>query len=107
MILVTQNTIHNIQYEANFEKGVTILDQFSPGWAKLVDVDNLEMDDPDRCILKQVLGDYSFGLCELMYKAKTGDIGPDGRTPRIAWAFVGTDDDFGNEIWRDAVRRRN
>lgn len=43
------------------ERGAILLDDMSPGWYTLVDVDELDIWNAEKCILGQVYGDYFTG----------------------------------------------
>src|SRR4051794_29574206 len=43
---------------ARVAAGAAWLDLHRPGWIGLVDVDLLQLDDPEECVLGQVFGDY-------------------------------------------------
>jgi hypothetical protein len=48
------------------ERGAKLLDEkYEGNWRKKVDVDKLNMDYQDECILGQIYGDYEDGLEEL------------------------------------------
>lgn len=43
-------------------KGAELMDRACPGWASRMDVDKLDIADPDACILGQIFGGYLEGL---------------------------------------------
>lgn len=52
-------------YEPEFEaaeRGADLLDDMSPGWFNLVDLNTLEMSLFSTCVLGQVYGEYGLGM---------------------------------------------
>jgi len=41
--------------------GIEHLDKTSPGWASKVDLDKLDLEDNQRCIVGQLVGNYAGG----------------------------------------------
>jgi hypothetical protein len=52
-------------YKACIENGIKLLDEIVPEWEKDVDIYSLDLECPSGCILGQVFGSYSTGLCTL------------------------------------------
>jgi hypothetical protein len=44
------------------EQGALLLDHRKPSWARLINVNDLDMSDPRRCILGQIYGHAEAGL---------------------------------------------
>lgn len=83
-------------------RGATKLDEMKPGWTNRVDERTLDMTSPERCVLGQVFGSYSYGLEQL------------GLRNRIAYGFDLNDLDFIfpfawtrlRQAWKREIRAR-
>ena len=47
-----------MNFKEAVDRGIKFLDYFHPGWKEKIDVDELDMDDNECCILGQLYGDY-------------------------------------------------
>lgn len=47
-----------MSFKEAVDRGIKFLDYFHPGWKEKIDVDKLDMDDNECCILGQLYGDY-------------------------------------------------
>jgi hypothetical protein len=65
----------------NAERGASLLDRLCPGWDGLIDLDELDVDDPGRCVLGQLYGGYDEGLFEIDMEAVD-------MAPRVAHGFT-------------------
>lgn len=54
-----------MDYNAEIDRGIALLDSKVPDWREVIDKDSLEMSSPTRCILGMVFGTYRTGLDEL------------------------------------------
>ena len=50
---------------ATVRLGAKLLDKKFPGWAKKITPDILELNDPHRCVLGQLYGDFEKGAIQL------------------------------------------
>ena len=50
------------QSVSNITRGIAWLDQHAPGWVDRIDLDVLDVADPERCPLGQIFGSYTDGL---------------------------------------------
>lgn len=48
-------------YIFRVRRGALLLDSERPGWAEAIDIEILDLEDVENCILGQVFGDYSLG----------------------------------------------
>lgn len=53
-------------------EGVTLLDQHRPGWAGLLDLDQLDIVSTTFCVLAQLFGDYWAGKTALGIEDEEG-----------------------------------
>lgn len=84
-------------------RGAALLDQRLPGWYGAVEVDRLNIADPQACILGQVYGSYYRGLHRLF-----GPDGVDDATDSLMHGFNGTLGQMShlNRAWQEAIRDR-
>jgi hypothetical protein len=47
---------------SDVEKGAALLDGVYDNWAEVIEIDSLEMDRPDCCVLAQLYGSYFQGI---------------------------------------------
>ena len=72
--------------------GAALLDEESPGWETLIELEYLDIEDGRKCILGQVYGNYSHGKFALKLDARqAAEHGflPNARPPQYveeAWA---------------------
>lgn len=59
--------------EERAARGAALLDEMCPGWADRVDLDILDMNDCDDCIVGQVFEDYREGLEDLGFDLERDD----------------------------------
>lgn len=82
------------------ENGAALLDKRYPGWEAEIDLDILEMNSCDHCVLGQLYGGFEVGrqALDLYYQSNAPiTYGFDGN---IAWC-----DDL-EQPWRDLIRER-
>lgn len=92
--------------------GAAWLDLHQPGWTALVDVDLLQLDDPEECVLGQVFGDYRrVDLLTLGEAIEYGfesfevfDVEPGGGADYQA---LDADYDALEDAWQDLIGRRH
>jgi hypothetical protein len=84
-------------------RGAALLDQYRPGWADEIDLDELRLESGSDCVLGQLYGDYGEGRAQLriLDTAYSQDLGftagLDG--PAADW--------FGlNRCWRALIEDR-
>lgn len=51
--------------KTSVQRGAQLLDRKRPGWHGRIDVDQLRMEECERCVLGQVFGEYRDGLLRL------------------------------------------
>jgi len=56
--------------EMDVNAGIDLLDKIYPGWDDWVDLDELDMNTVDKCILGQVFGHYDEGVSYIIRFAK-------------------------------------
>lgn len=88
-----------MSYADRVRAGVALLDDRKPGWANRVDVDRLEMQACDRCVLGQLFGDFHEGMERLV--PDHWDISPE---PAITYGFDA--EPLGPGEWVDRGRLR-
>lgn len=62
------------------KNGAYWLDENHPGWASKIELENLEMDDCENCIVGQAIGEYS-STCRLA-------AGVDSYAGRMVWSVA-------------------
>jgi len=84
-------------------RGAGLLDQLFPGWLDRVDLDRLDLSDPDGCLLGQMYGSYGLALSVLRISEVTAaDYGFQASTrwhPRRQFAVL-------TAAWRDLITSR-
>lgn len=50
---------------ARAEAGAKLLDAYQPGWQQWIDLDALDLADPEGCVLGQLYGTYDTGMDDL------------------------------------------
>ena len=69
-------------------RGVKLLDQEVMEWRNHIDLDDLDLDDCDICVLGQLFGDYDSGLERLgLIDTGSEDVGYDVKTSAAAHGF--------------------
>jgi hypothetical protein len=96
---------------ARVADGAAWLDLHQPGWTALVDVDLLQLDDPQECVLGQVYGDYltvaTLTLGEAIeYGFESVEVLDDGNDVE---ATLRMDDEYDalEDAWRALIRQRH
>lgn len=86
--------------------GVKLLDKLCPGWQLTIDVPELDISSPSRCVLGQVFGAYTEGLDYLLRNTpKGGDIVP--LTTHFGFALSSHEDGkypLLTRTWQKAIR---
>jgi len=57
-----RENMSKLSYVQRVSNGAALLDEVSPGWEKLIDLDILDLSDGHSCIVGQVFGDWITGL---------------------------------------------
>ncbi len=84
-------------------KGAKILDALRSGWARKINMTNLDLEDCDECIIGQLFGEYLSKDAELLTKDALGaDLGYD---------LLPQDDRMENwenlaRLWKEQIRKR-
>lgn len=87
--------------------GAEFLDRCRPGWAALIALDTLAMDECDRCIFGQLYGDFDDGL-----EAVGGDISSDPSDYGLDISYEEAGGDWNEayerlaDLWRAEVKAR-
>lgn len=58
MSTATQEILAPPTVESRVAAGVKVLDQHEPGWEKLIDLERLNIDSMERCVIGQLYGDF-------------------------------------------------
>jgi len=66
-------------------RGVQVLDRTFPKWWERIDLNVLEIADPCRCLLGQLMGNYAHAVLELGIAWRGGDYGFATHTPILNW----------------------
>ena len=88
------------------QAGAQLLDKVLPGWwdgkeKPTIDLEILDMESPNKCVLGQCFRDYEDGCDRLGIPAWTVDF-KKGKPDAAALGFLGTD----AAPWRREIRRR-
>jgi hypothetical protein len=57
--------------QARVERGVALLDKAQPGWERLIDVGELDINECDVCICGQVYGGFGQGIIKLNVETRS------------------------------------
>lgn len=98
-----------VKYPQNITQAIKILDNYDPKWANKIDIDTLDMDDSENCVLGQI------------FEGKVESYDEDGWTVGLKTLFgidveldddriYGSDNIFGDSAslitWIKAIRKR-
>lgn len=79
-------------------KAIELLDQIAPAnWRDEVNIDTLDMDSGEECVLGQIYGDYNVGIAALREKAEEEGVSIDPD------AFDAFDSGAYEDAWREAL----
>lgn len=93
-------------YEARVQRGAALLDKMLPGWwdgkdKPTINLEILEMESPDMCVLGQCFGEYVYGCNRLGIPAWSSEF-KKGKPNAKDHGFLGTPE----TPWRREIERR-